>query len=101
MNIGDQYKDPFRAKQLYIKEKNDLSIHNHAFMAGGKQKLVKHSEFEHNTEYDDKVYNIKGPDGKVITAQKGIMTNNMKKGFGSIAVGHLFSSYPYVGYPEE
>ena len=43
MNIGDQYKDPFRAKQLYIKEKNDLSIHNHAFMAGGKQKLVKHS----------------------------------------------------------
>lgn len=30
-----------------------------------------------------------------------MMTSNMKKGFGSAAVGHLFSSYPYAGYPED
>ena len=29
------------------------------------------------------------------------MTNNMKKGFGNVAVGHLFGSYPYIGYPED
>ena len=28
-------------------------------------------------------------------------TNNMKKGYGSTNVGHLFSSYPYQGYPDE
>ena len=39
-NIDDLYKDKFREGQLYNKEKTDLSIHNHAFMAGGKQKLV-------------------------------------------------------------
>ena len=39
-NIGDMYKDKFREGQLYNKEKADLSIHNKAFMAGGKQKLV-------------------------------------------------------------
>ena len=44
-NLGDPYKDPFRAKQLYLKEKNELSIHPQAFNAGGRQKLVKHSEF--------------------------------------------------------
>lgn len=42
-SIGDSYKDQFRAQQLYNKEKNDLSIHDGAFKAGGKQKLVKHS----------------------------------------------------------
>ena len=42
-NIGDPYKDPFRAKQLYDKEKGDMNIHGGAFMAGGKQKFVKHS----------------------------------------------------------
>jgi hypothetical protein len=41
-NIGDIYKDKFRENQLYTKEKVDLSIHNHAFQAGGKQKLVYH-----------------------------------------------------------
>lgn len=25
----------------------------------------------------------------------------MKKGFGNTAVGHLFGSYPYQGYPED
>ena len=39
-NIDDLYKDKFREGQLYNKEKTDLSIHNHAFMAGGKQKFV-------------------------------------------------------------
>jgi hypothetical protein len=39
-NIDDLYKDKFRENQLYLKEKNDLSVHNNAFMAGGKQKLV-------------------------------------------------------------
>ena len=39
-NINDLYKDKFREGQLYNKEKVDLSIHNNAFMAGGKQKLV-------------------------------------------------------------
>jgi len=44
-NIGDPYKDQFRAQQLYNKEKTDLSMHQNAFLAGGKQKLVKNSEF--------------------------------------------------------
>lgn len=39
-NIGDIYKDKFRENQLYQKEKTDISTHNHAFMAGGRQKLV-------------------------------------------------------------
>jgi hypothetical protein len=39
-NIGDLYKDKFRENQLYKKEKNDLSIHANAFVAGGKQKFV-------------------------------------------------------------
>ena len=39
-NIDDMYKDKFREGQLYTKEKNDLSIHNNAFAAGGRQKLV-------------------------------------------------------------
>jgi len=39
-NIGDIYKDKFREGQLYNKEKVDISIHNHAFKAGGRQKLV-------------------------------------------------------------
>lgn len=46
-SLGDPYKDQFRAQQLYNKEKTDLAMHNNAFKAGGKQKLVKHSEFEH------------------------------------------------------
>jgi hypothetical protein len=46
-NLGDPYKDQFRAQQLYNKEKTDLSIHAGAFLAGGRQKLIKHSEFEH------------------------------------------------------
>ena len=39
-NVGDLYKDKFRENQLYNKEKTDLSIHQQAFVAGGKQKLV-------------------------------------------------------------
>lgn len=39
-NIGDLYKDKFRENQLYQKEKNDLSMHNNAFLAGGRQKFV-------------------------------------------------------------
>ena len=39
-NIGDPYKDPFRAQQLYNKEKNDMNMHGYSFLAGGKQKLV-------------------------------------------------------------
>lgn len=35
----------------------------------------------------------------VKTGLKNITTNNMKKGFGNTAVGHLFSSYNYMGTP--
>lgn len=100
-NLDDPYKDPFRANQLYIKEKNDLSIHPHGFMAGGKQKLVKNSEFEHQKQYNDKVYNTKDENGKIKTGPKTMMTNNMKRGYGSTTAGYLFSSYAYQGYPEE
>lgn len=41
--LGDPYKDQFRAQQLYNKEKHDLSIHPGAFLAGGRQKLIKNS----------------------------------------------------------
>ena len=50
-------------------------------------------------QFEDKRYNTKDENGKVKTGLKGLYTNNMKKGFGSAAVGHLFSSYPYQGYP--
>jgi hypothetical protein len=47
-NIDDLYKDKFREGQLYNKEKTDLSIHNQAFNAGGKQKLVYQIFYEAN-----------------------------------------------------
>jgi hypothetical protein len=39
-NVGDLYKDKYKEQQLYNKEKYDLTIHNSAFIAGGRQKLV-------------------------------------------------------------
>ena len=39
-NIGDLYKDKYKYNQIYNKEKAELSIHNHAFQAGGSQKIV-------------------------------------------------------------
>lgn len=98
-NINDLYKDKFKQTQLYLKEKNDLSIHNNAFQAGGKQRLVKNSEFEHLKEYDDKVYNTREENGNVKTGLKNITTNNMKKGFGNTTHGHLFGAYQYKGSP--
>ena len=70
-------------------------------MAGGKQKLVKHSQFQHQKQYKDKEFHTKDENGKVKLGPKSVTTNNMKRGFGSTNVGHLFSSYPYQGYPEE
>lgn len=78
-----------------------MTIHPHNFMAGGKQKLVKNSEFEHMKEFADKRYDTRDENGNVKTGLKKIYANNMKKGFGNAAVGHLFSSFPYLGYPEE
>lgn len=37
----------------------------------------------------------------MIVAKKGVFTNNMKKGFGNTNVGHLFSHFPYEGYPDD
>jgi len=47
-NIGDLYKDKFKETQLYVKEKQDLSIHNKALLAGGKQKLVYSFNYPEN-----------------------------------------------------
>lgn len=98
-NIDDIYKDKFREGQLYRKEKNDLSIHNNAFMAGGKQKLVKNSQFEHLKEYQDKAYDTRDQQGRVKVGARNVSTNNMKKGFGNTTTGHLFSGYKYQGQP--
>jgi hypothetical protein len=37
----------------------------------------------------------------VITNKRGIFTNGMKQGYGNTSVGHLFSQYPYGGYPDD
>lgn len=50
-------------------------------------------------EYNDKVYNTRGQDGKVKTGLRNFSTNPMKKGFGTSNHGHLFSEYPYQGTP--
>lgn len=50
-------------------------------------------------EFNDKVYNTRDEFGKVKVSDKNITTNNMKRGFGSTTVGHLFSSYKYEGTP--
>ena len=70
-------------------------------MAGGKQKLVKHSQFEHMKEFKDKEFHTRDENGKVKVAPKTVTTNNMKKGFGNTTAGYLFSQYPYQGYPQE
>ncbi len=67
-----------------------MNIHGAAFMAGGKQRLIKNSEFEHFKDYQDKMYNTRDEFGKVKTGLKQISTGNMKKGFGNTTVGHLF-----------
>lgn len=99
--VGDQYKDGYKAGQLYLKEKADMSIHAQPFVAGGRQKLVKHSEFEHRKEYEDKQYQTRDAQGNVLTGPKAVLTNNMKRGLGSSTAGQLFGQYPYAGYPED
>lgn len=47
------------------------------------------------------MYYTRDEKGNVITSQKGIFTNNMKKGYGNTTAGHLFSHYPYQGFPED
>jgi len=74
-----------------------MNMHGYAFLAGGKQKLVKNSEFEHNKDYNDKVYDTRDDFGNVKKGKKQVMTGNMKKGYGNTTAGHLFSAYPYMG----
>ena len=41
-NLGDPYKDTFRAKQLYEKEKNDLIPHGKSFIPTQNRKTMYH-----------------------------------------------------------
>lgn len=50
-------------------------------------------------EYNDKQYQTRDEFGNVKVGLKNVTTNNMKKGFGNTATGHLFGAYPYQGSP--
>ena len=50
-------------------------------------------------EFEDKTYNTRDEHGNVKTGKKNVTTNNVKRGFGSTTVGHLFGSYKYEGAP--
>jgi hypothetical protein len=39
-NLGDPYKDSFRAKQLYDKEKNDMISHGQPFVPSYNRKTM-------------------------------------------------------------
>lgn len=43
--------------------------------------------------FDDKTYNTRDANGNVKTGPKGVLTSNMKKGFGNTTSGHLFGAY--------
>lgn len=47
---GDPYKDGFRAKQLYEKEKVEMIAHPQPFKTTHNVKHIKHSEFAHPVE---------------------------------------------------
>jgi hypothetical protein len=52
-------------------------------------------------EFNDKVYNTKGPDGKIILPPRNFYTNPYKKGFGNSTVGHLFEPVKYESEPNQ
>jgi len=50
-------------------------------------------------EFNEKEYNKRGPDGKIITENKNFYTNPYKKGLGNTTVGHLFEPVNYKSSP--
>lgn len=46
-------------------------------------------------EYDEKVYDRKGADGKIRIEPRGFYTNNPKRGYGNSTVGHCFNNIKY------
>jgi hypothetical protein len=54
--IGDEYQDP---KYNLRTDAGKKSISKASFKSGGNGKLVRHSEYAHMKEFDDKVYGPK------------------------------------------
>ncbi|CAD8051375.1 unnamed protein product [Paramecium primaurelia] len=97
--LNDPYKDSFKAKQIYDKEK-ELAIKNpNSFKPNDHQKSVKHSEFEHMKEYNDKIYKTRNSAGNVITQARNFLTNPAKKGLGRTTINNLFSQIEYIPDP--
>ncbi|CAD8109224.1 unnamed protein product [Paramecium primaurelia] len=57
--LNDPYKDQFKAKQIYYKERELVIKNQNCFNPNDQIKSIKHSEFEHMKEFNDKIYTIK------------------------------------------
>ncbi|CAD8072727.1 unnamed protein product [Paramecium sonneborni] len=99
ISIGDPYKDPFKAQQIYNKERELAILNPHHFKPTDKSKSIKHSEFKHLKEYDDKRYNIRKVSGDTITQTKNFQTNPLKKSLVRKTINNLFGNYEYVTDP--
>ncbi|CAD8149701.1 unnamed protein product [Paramecium octaurelia] len=99
ISVGDPYKDPFKAKQIYQKEREMAVTNPHSFKPTDKSKSIKHSEFQHLKEYEDKRYNTRKASGEVITQARNFQTNPAKKGVGRTTINTLFGNYEYIPDP--
>ncbi|CAK91464.1 unnamed protein product (macronuclear) [Paramecium tetraurelia] len=94
--LNDPYKDQFKAKQIYDKER-ELAIKNpNSFKPNDHQKSVKHSEFEHMKEYNDKVFKTRNSAGNVVTQARNFLTNPAKKGLGRTTINNLFNRRKWI-----
>ncbi|CAD8062583.1 unnamed protein product [Paramecium sonneborni] len=97
--LNDPYKDQFKAKQIYDKER-ELAIKNpNSFKPNDHVKSVKHSEFEHMKEFNDKVFNTRTPTGDVRTQARNFFTNPAKKGLGRTTIKNVFGQIEYIPDP--
>jgi len=92
ITIGDKYVDPATAQRQAELAKKKKIRHDAQFRPsdGTKTDPFK-SVFEHITDHNEKKKNYRGPDGRVTTQPKNIVTNPPRVGHGDSTTGHLLS----------
>jgi len=95
ITLNDPYKEQFKIKQIADKQRESSIPFSAPFKQTDVKKTIKNSEFEHLKEFNDKVFNTRGPTGDVLSSPKGFYTQPYKKGFGNTTVGHLFEPVRY------
>jgi len=92
VTIGDKYIDPASIERQYQNSRKKKFPHESEFKpADGTKSDAMKPVFKHMTDFHEVKKNYRGPDGKVICANKNITTNPGKVGSGDSTVGHLFS----------